>query len=38
MLVDSGVYLNISDFVRDAVKDKLVVIKIIRMLRCRLRS
>jgi len=29
-LVDTGVYLNTSDFVRDAIRDKLAAIKIIK--------
>lgn len=29
-LVDSGVYLNTSDFVRDAIRDKLAAIKTIK--------
>lgn len=30
MLVESGVYLNTSDFVRDAIRDKLAAIKTIK--------
>jgi Arc/MetJ-type ribon-helix-helix transcriptional regulator len=29
-LIDAGVYLNASDFVRDAIRDKLAAIKVIK--------
>ncbi|HWQ20937.1 MAG TPA: hypothetical protein VN455_14245, partial [Methanotrichaceae archaeon] len=29
-LIDAGVYLNVSDFVREAVRDKLTAIKVIK--------
>lgn len=30
-LVDAGVYLNISDFIRDAIRDKLESLKVIKI-------
>jgi len=30
-LIEAGVYLSVSDFIRDAVRDKLMVIKVIKI-------